>query len=86
MSVFSDIATQIGEFESKLHADAGHLVDEFKALVARLTGAAEADVDALTAQAETVGAPLVAAAEADAAALASEAVAGVEQAVTPPTA
>lgn len=83
MSAFSTIATEISDFEAKLRDAAAHdvtvLVDDFRALVAKLTGSAKEDVAALSEQA----APVVAAAEADAAALAGEAVAGAEGIVNP---
>ena len=80
MGYFSALDTEIHDFESRLHADAGHLVDEFRALIGKLTGQAEADAVDIAHQA----APVVAAAEADAAALASEAAAGAEGIVNPP--
>lgn len=84
MSAFSGLATEISDFEAKLRDAAAHdvtvLVDDFHALVAKLTGSTKADVAALSEQA----APVVAAAEADAGALAVEAVAGAEGAVAAP--
>lgn len=79
MSALSNLATEISDFEHRLGTDASHLVDEFKALIGKLTGQAEADAADIAHQAQ----PVIATAEGDAQTLAGEAVSGVEGIVDP---
>lgn len=79
MGAMSELHIEIDQFLGRLGADAGHLLEEGKALFAKLLGEAEADAADLASQEK----PVVAAAEADARALAQEAVAGVEGIVDP---
>ncbi len=85
MSAITKFAADVEAFKTRLGTDASHLLSDFETLISKLTGQAETDAADVAAQAEGAAGPVIAAAETDASKLAAEAVAGVEQAVTPTT-
>ena len=82
MSALSALHAEVAAFEDKLRADAHHLADEFRSLVAKLTGEAEADAADVVHTAETQGViPAEHEAVTDAGTLAEHAVADAQAAV-----